>query len=140
MRGSKPGEHRGGRAKGTKNRATIERELAAAADLKRHRERGVMPLDVLLDIMRYYRGKAAQVQPGTPQHDENQFNEYMKLAGMFARDAAPYIHPRLSSVTLKEQPWDLTRLSDAELVHLEQIQHKAALPGGNSEGEAATQH
>jgi hypothetical protein len=70
--GSKPGERRGGRHKGTPNRATGAREAAIAAS-------GVTPLQFLIDQMR---------------------DERLDLATRIdaAKSAAPYVHPRLSSV------------------------------------------
>jgi hypothetical protein len=44
-RGAKPGERRGGRAKGTPNRASVERQAAIAAS-------GLTPLDYMLAILR----------------------------------------------------------------------------------------
>jgi hypothetical protein len=73
-KGSKPGERRGGRKKGTPNKATtaaaIKAEIAAS---------GETPLDFMLRVMR----------------DETA--EPARRAAM-AMAAAPYIHPRLAAV------------------------------------------
>jgi hypothetical protein len=45
MRGSQPGERRGGRAKGIPNKASAKRAEAVAAS-------GLTPLDYMLDLMR----------------------------------------------------------------------------------------
>ncbi len=70
--GSKPGERRGGRQKGIPNRATIERQAEVAAS-------GLTPLDYMLSILR---------------------NETLDEAARFeaAKAAAPYVHPRLSTI------------------------------------------
>ena len=70
--GSKPGEHRGGRAKGVKNRASIAREAAVKAS-------GVTPLEFLLSEMR---------NPKRP----------VAIRRACARDAAPYVHPKLAAI------------------------------------------
>lgn len=79
-RGSKPGERRGGRKKGSRNKAVIEREMRAKAALKAA-EAGDMPLDVMLGVMRGNR-------TATPE----------QIAMAVA--AAPYCHPKLSSVDM----------------------------------------
>ncbi len=74
-RGSAPGERRGGRQKGTPNRATAAREAEVEAS-------GMTPLDYMLDILR----------------DENASTEDRKWA---AQHAAPYCHPRLAQQRLE---------------------------------------
>jgi hypothetical protein len=69
-RGSLPGERRGGRQKGTRNRASIARE----AEIKGS---GLTPLDYMLHVMRDERADALR-------RDE------------MAKAAAPYVHPRLA--------------------------------------------
>lgn len=72
--GSKPGERRGGRQKGTPNKKTAEA-------IKAIEESGVTPLQFLLDIMR-----------GELQDPALRFEA--------AKAAAPYVHPRLASSEL----------------------------------------
>jgi hypothetical protein len=76
-RGSKPGERRGGRKKGTTNKATKKRRDIAEKAL----EQGKSPLEVLLEAMNdaYKTGGAA-------------------AAAAFAKDAAPYVHPKLATI------------------------------------------
>jgi hypothetical protein len=69
-RGSRPGERRGGRRKGTLNKATAARQVAIAAS-------GLTPLDYLLSIMR----------------DESA-DPHARLDA--AKAAAPYVHPRMA--------------------------------------------
>lgn len=49
-----------------------------------------------------------------------------------ARDAAPFVHPRLSSVAVKDQTvrhgLDLSKLSDEELIELRMLTAKAVMP------------
>lgn len=81
------GAHPGaGRKQGGKNKATIERELRAAAGLEAAKA-GLMPLDVLLARMR------GETLPNGHEPTDAQVAA--------ARDAAPYLHPRLATQTLK---------------------------------------
>lgn len=70
--GAKPGERRGGRAKGVRNRASIAREAEAKAS-------GITPLEFLLAEMRNPKLKASERR-------------------QCARDAAPYVHPKLAAI------------------------------------------
>ena len=72
MRGSKPGERRGGRRKGTPNRKSLTQVEAAAAG-------GLMPLEHLLAVMRY------------PNESKDR-RMYAAVA------AAPYCHARLKAI------------------------------------------
>jgi hypothetical protein len=73
--GSKPGERRGGRQKGTRNKLT--QEIARAAS-----EGGITPLEYMLRVLR----------------DETETPERRDWA---AEKAAPYMHPRLASADAK---------------------------------------
>jgi hypothetical protein len=78
------GRRRGaGRPLGSKNRRSAEIARAAAED-------GITPIEVMLGAMRDL------WQEGTP--------EAKREAAEIAKDAAPYIHPRLASIdqTIKE--------------------------------------
>lgn len=72
--GSKPGERRGGRQKGSLNTRT--RQIAEAAMAE-----GITPLEVMLKAMRLH-AKA----------------EAWDAAAAIAKDCAPYMHPRLAPV------------------------------------------
>lgn len=121
-RGSRPGEHRGGRKKGVKNKATIERERANAALLEQAKSAGISPLEVMLGHMREQHALAlAATEPGARQR-------HMAAATMAAKDAAPYIHPRLNAVDHSAsgaKNWrDVFRLVDALV----------AAPAGQADG------
>lgn len=103
--GSAPGERRGGRKKGTLNRATKKiREKAAKT--------GLMPVDILLDIARYHhdkaikaRGKRPAKTPGTAIVDpksisdiENEIRTEHAMAVSAADKVAPYYHPKLATL------------------------------------------
>jgi hypothetical protein len=72
MRGSKPGERRGGRSKGTPNKATAAKVAEVEAS-------GLTPLDFMLSVMR----------------DEGKEPEVRLDA---AKSAAPYVHPKLAAI------------------------------------------
>ncbi len=80
MRGSRPGERRGGRKKGTPNRATAARAAAVAAS-------GLTPLDYLLSVMR---DEAVEL--------------HVRIEA--ARAAANYVHPRLNAVSVGTREGD----------------------------------
>jgi hypothetical protein len=75
-KGSAPGERRGGRKKGVANTKT--RMIADAAV-----KSGITPLEVMIEAMRalYYQGN-------------------LTAAAGIAKDAAPYMHPRLASTEI----------------------------------------
>lgn len=72
-RGSKPGERRGGRTKGTPNKKSAKRRAEIA-------ESGELPLDYMLRVMR------------------DRFADWDRRDEM-AKAAAPYVHSRKATVT-----------------------------------------
>jgi hypothetical protein len=78
MRGSKPGERRGGRRKGTRNKRESIRQQAIE-------QTGSTPLEFMLNIM------ADVDAPVTMRLDA-------------AKSAAPYVHARLQSVVIGGDP------------------------------------
>lgn len=80
------GRKTGGRSKGTPNRATLAKKLAATETIEKAKKGGVLPLDVMFARM------LGQTIKGKPVTDE-QFQA--------AVAAAPYIHPRLASTEAK---------------------------------------
>ena len=113
--GSAPGERRGGRQKGTPNRATAARVVAIAAS-------GMTPLDYLVSV---YRDETASRA------------ERLEAASK----AAPYVHPRLAAVELTggdggpiqvEPQIDFSRLTVEERALMRQVLEsvQARLGGG----------
>lgn len=74
-RGSKPGERRGGRKKGTPNKVTLKREAEVSAT-------GLTPLEYMLSVLR----------------DETLDRETRLDA---SNKAAPYVHPKLAAIEHK---------------------------------------
>lgn len=85
-RGSAPGERRGGRAPGTPNKATVERRLRAQAGLEAAKQTGAMPLDIML-----------AVAAGGPEADKISDRQLQAAIA-----AAPYVHPKLAAVAVKD--------------------------------------
>jgi len=108
--GARPGA---GKKKGSFDRATLERELAAAqqqlVELTKKRETGrKMAVDVLDDIMHLSMGLAAKHQPleaneiAGPGRDPNdeKFHRYLELTVDTASKLANFQSPKFKSVTL----------------------------------------
>lgn len=115
-RGSKPGERRGGRQKGTRNRTTLEREREAQQEADRikaledaaggvegaktgTRKLGKQILDEFANVLA---GAAAYYQPradgSNTNADETKFFRYSELAIYAAEKVAQYQSPKLSAV------------------------------------------
>ena len=105
------GKKTGGRQKGSRNKATARREREIAKS-------GITPLDYMLKVMR-----DAKADGG--RRDD------------MAKAAAPYVHPKLSSMQHKGSigTYDLSKLSNDELDRLETILGPLALAGGDTSGE-----
>lgn len=92
-KGSAPGERRGGRAKGTPNKATAAKAEEVAAS-------GLTPLDYMLNVLR----------------DETEAPERRQWA---SQTAAPYVHPKLAQVehgNKDNKPLEvIIRAADADL-------------------------
>lgn len=100
-RGAKPGERRGGRAKGTTNKVTEKRREIAARALSE----GITPLEYMLNIMR-------KETPGDA--DAATQLQYDSLRFEAAKSAAPYVHPRLAAIE-HSGALDLNGATDADL-------------------------
>ena len=103
------GKKTGGRAKGTPNKASIEREALLArltAEQTQQKPGRKLAREVLDDLMHLALGMAAKYQPlpegvvpmAGQKPDELKFIEYATLAGSFAKDLAPYQSPRFKAV------------------------------------------
>lgn len=99
-RGSAPGERRGGRQKGVPNKKSAALQAKVA-------ETGMTPLDVMLDNMRFAYGEAGEllnnllkvrVATGEDIDEFKSMVRFRQIAQECAKDAAPYLHPRLAAV------------------------------------------
>jgi hypothetical protein len=120
-RGSNPGERRGGRPKGGKNKATLERAVIAERIMNETQMTGrKLGKEVIEEFMNMFGGiaaafqpqPAAQGQPLTPQDmkrwgasaDEPLFEKYAKLALKAANDLADFQSPKFAPVHAPAQP------------------------------------
>jgi hypothetical protein len=100
--GSKKGEHRGGRKKGTPNRATVERhlEILKAAGVDNYSAR--LGRDVLAKVMVELDALAEKYHPARgPTPDEELFVKYATMAAKVAGDLTPYQSPRLAAMMMQ---------------------------------------
>jgi hypothetical protein len=87
--GRRPGA---GRKKNIPNKASANREREVAAS-------GATPLEVMLKSMRLLMALADE-----NTREKRKFEHYLRAAASVAKDVAPYIHPRLSTVELNGNP------------------------------------
>lgn len=73
------GSKTGGRQKGAKNKATLEKEAATVRYVQAAKNEGITPLEYMLKVLR-----------DEEKSDAERFNA--------AKEAAPYMHARLSAV------------------------------------------
>ena len=108
--GSKPGERRGGRKRGTPNKKTQEAAAVAMARVRDVLSSDQAPLDVMLANMRFALEAANAIADDIRAGGEVSVADFKRLVGMretaqkFAADAAPYVHPKLASVEHKGDP------------------------------------
>jgi hypothetical protein len=105
-RGARPGERRGGRDAGTKNKSTVEREnrlaefmQVATETLGEEAIAEIEPAQVMLLTMRIF------LRAGN-----------WTRASEVAADVAPYIHHRLATIHTKNLDDDPEQMTDAELL------------------------
>ena len=150
-RGSAKGEHRGGRKKGAPNKATWQRSEQIADEHKRNQKPHAV--EVLETGMMKYLGLATKHQDGEVKEKKDKegkvierttsiakFERYFDKAMVYAEKLAPYQTPKLQSTALDIEPLDLTRLTDAELEVLAEIEAKASVGRGDTSGTSQTQH
>ena len=98
----------GGRKTGTRSRASVEREKRVAAS-------GATPLEIMLEMMREsyadVQSLARRLKAITGRGNDQAREELQAIlrraridTQAFARDAAPYVHPKLQSVLHGEDP------------------------------------
>lgn len=117
------GRKTGGRKKGVPNKATVEKKLRATKGIESAAESGVLPLDVMLARMR------SQTIGGKNVTDD-------QFAAAVA--AAPYIHPRLSSVDSTVKSDNVTHVISDQPPTAEEWEQQyggdLATPAGSAEG------
>jgi hypothetical protein len=76
------------------SKKTIARQQLASTAV----ENGISPLQLMLKRMRYYNQVADRELEKGSKADQDKIDQALRSASDAARDAAPYIHPRLSAV------------------------------------------
>jgi len=89
--GKRPGA---GRRPGTLSKKTIARQQQASAAA----ENGISPLELMLKRMRYHNQMADRELEKGAKADHDKIEKALHSASEAARDAAPYVHPRLSAI------------------------------------------
>ena len=122
--GSKPGERRGGRQKGSLNKLSLGRMKAQVAVSAREFD----PYDQLEIIAKTFLERARTEQQ-RDKPNARLFDDLLDRAARVLRDMVPYKRPRLSTTKVqgdKDAPlFDLSGLSDSELEFLRRTVLKA---------------
>jgi hypothetical protein len=105
--GSKLGERRGGRKRGTPNRASAARQAEVAAS-------GIAPLEVMLGNMRSAYQRTLELEKHLNDLPPEELEARLQLMGEIARqrqiaqkcaaDAANYVHPKLANIQHGSDP------------------------------------
>lgn len=120
--GSKPGERRGGRKRGTPNKRTEEKKLLPLMEQARAHGAGhKLAKEVIEEFMIVAAGTAARYQPRPRQEDGQEegkfketnklanpdlFEKWAKLAVAWATDLAPYQSPTFRAIVVAPPPPD----------------------------------
>ncbi len=122
--GSKPGERRGGRQKGSLNKLSIGRMKAQVAT----RAPEFDPYDQLEIIAKTFLERA-RTEQSRDKPNMSLVDDLLDKAARVIRDMMPYKRPRLAAVKVsgdKDAPlFDLTQLTDSELAFLRRTVLKA---------------
>lgn len=86
--GNRPGA---GRKRNSPNKASIARQAKVAAT-------GVTPLEVIIADMRFHHEAAQRERRKGAKADKGKIASELAAAREAAKDAAPYVHPRLQAV------------------------------------------
>ena len=86
--GSKPGERRGGRQKGTPNRKTVERQLITERMLE-HPPAGIESGKLGREVLAQYMNTFDELAEQYRKADEAKFRQYAELAVACAKALAP---------------------------------------------------
>lgn len=114
--GSNPGERRGGRRPGSRNKATVERELqAGVAQVVIDANPATSPIelakDVLGKMMKIAEGAAGLFQPKNPEsgrlegiEDWDRFGQWLDRTIVCAKELAKYQSPQFRAILVTPPP------------------------------------
>lgn len=97
--GSKPGERRGGRRKGTPNRKTVERQLITERMLQ-HPPAGIESGKLGREVLAQYMCTFDELAEQYRKTDEFKFRQYAELAVACAKALAPYQSPTYRAIVV----------------------------------------
>lgn len=147
--GAKPGERRGGRAKGTPNRATVAKHYQQQYGVPPPPPIPPQPVREMFDVLeqietvaKYWMNQAiAEIRKGNAGNRKS-IGESMDKALKALVNLAPYRHARLASIDHKFPEVDLSRLTDAQLTDLAALVSTASAEseGQDTRGAGATAH
>jgi len=110
-RGARPGERRGGRAKGTPNKATVEKLAIAERVRNKSRRAGKkLAIEVLEEIMEAFYDRFIYYQPAfgsmapNPNQDAKLFRKYARLTVAAAKALLPYQSPKFRAISFAPAP------------------------------------
>lgn|SRR5262245_1837536 len=140
-RGSRPGERRGGRKRGTRNKRTVEAELLAKRVLdnapvgaiqnarlgKETLEKFMILFDALAE---HYR-----TIPQSPHSDEAKFTKYATAACECAKALAPYQSPTYRAIVVSPPPPEQQKVKRFTLTIFDRHNGSHVLAGGENESD-----
>jgi hypothetical protein len=88
---------RGGKREGAGRKRNVPNKVSAHRT-KMAEATGVMPAEVMLDAMRFHYGLAQIERDKGHAADVSVLKSELSAAQAFARDAAPYYHPKLATL------------------------------------------
>ena len=103
--GSKPGERRGGRQKGTPNRKTVERQLITERMLE-HPPAGIESGKLGREVLAQYMNTFDELAEQYRKADEAKFRQYAELAVACAKALAPYQSPTYRAIVVSSPRQD----------------------------------
>ena len=128
-RGSAPGERRGGRQKGTPNKATVARAIELLERIRLDKDAASKPIKVALEKI-----EDMQIAVMSPReimlHAARVFADRgdWQAASLAARRAAPFYHPLLGRLMVDEAPERRSR-TEFSRAELERIAEGVVLDG-----------
>jgi hypothetical protein len=122
------GRKTGGRQKGTPNKRTIAKQTVALERQEQAVAAGVTPLEVMIADMRFHHAAAIRELDRGAEADLAKVATSLSAARAAAKDAAPYIHPRLAAIEHTGKDGGPIRVTDAR----EQLAHLIALEAAAS--------
>src|SRR5258708_33350698 len=128
-RGSKPGERRGGRQKGTPNKTIVPKAASVLAAAGKIANRPSFSAYIRLFELAEDYGRDLTVALAKRRQNQTEIVEYRERLARILKDLLPYEKPRLTTTKVqgdKDYPlFNLSSLSDSEVMFLRRTVLKA---------------